>query len=80
MMVDDDDGGGGGADDACGPNSCHDGDGGFDDGGCADGCADHSNEDDLQFTYNEGRTPKRISQFRVMVTMYLEERISLSIS
>ena len=35
-------------------NCCHDGDGGFD----ADGCADHSNEDDLQCTYNERRTPK----------------------
>ena len=29
-------------------NCCPDGDGGFDDGGWADGCADRSNEDDLQ--------------------------------
>ena len=38
-------------------NCCHDGDGGW-----TDGCADHSNEDDLQCLYNERRTPKLISQ------------------
>ena len=34
-------------------NCCHDGDGGW-----TDGCADHSNEDDLQCLYGERRTHK----------------------